>query len=80
MIPPCDAPPPAPAPTWGRAGGTGWSATPTGNIVTRTGDEVSRTVSERTYRGNMRSKGKEKRGKESKSTPAKHTHTHSNKI
>ena len=35
---------------------------------------MSRTVSERTCRGNTRSKGKEKRGKESKSTPAKHTH------
>ena len=32
----CDAPPPAPAPRRGRAGGTGRSATPTGNIVART--------------------------------------------
>ena len=39
-----------------------------GNIVTRTGDEVSRTVSERTCRGNTRSRGKRKWGKESEST------------
>ena len=66
--PRCDAPPPAPAPRRGRAGGTGRSATPTGNITTRTGDEVSRIVSERTCRGNTRSRGKRKRGKECKST------------
>ena len=39
-----------------------------GNITTRTGDEMSRTVLERTCRGNTRSRGKRKRGKESKST------------
>ena len=64
----CDAPSPGPAPRRGRAGGTGRSATPTRNIATGMGDEVSRTVSERTCRGNTRSRGKRKRGKESKST------------
>ena len=39
-----------------------------GNIATGMGDAVSRTVSERTCRGNTRSRGKRKRGKESKST------------
>ena len=38
------------------------------NITIRTGDEVSRIVSERTCRGNTRSRGKRKWGKESKST------------
>ena len=68
LFPHYDALPPAPAPRWGRAGRTGQSTTLTRNIATRTGDKVSRTVSERTCRGNTRSRGKEKRGKESKST------------
>ena len=69
----CDAPSPAPAPRWGRAGGTGWSTTPTGKVTTRTEDEVSRTVSERTCRGITKSKGKGKQGKESngRSLPSK---------
>ena len=37
-----------------------------GNIATRTGDEMSRTVSERTCRGNTRSRRKRKQDKESK--------------
>ena len=36
-----------------------------GNIVTGMGDEVSTTVSERTYRGNTRSRGKRRWDKES---------------
>ena len=35
------------------------------NITTEMGDEVSRTVLERTYKGNTKSRGKGKRGKES---------------
>ena len=68
-----DAPAPAPAPRRGRAGRTGRSVTPTGNIATRTVDEVSRTVLERTYKGNTKSRGKGKRGKESngRSLPSK---------
>ena len=39
-----------------------------GKYHNRTGDKVSKTISERTYRGNTRSRGKRKQGKESKST------------
>ena len=61
---------------------------PKRNIATGTGDKVSKIVSERTYRGNTKSRGKRRRGKERNGwslpntrsssttcTPAKHSTT-----
>ena len=52
----------------GESGQNGTERHADGKYRRKDGDEVSRIVSERTCRGNTRSRGKRKRGKESKST------------